>query len=146
MSSFGAQHPEDGLLLRYIDGELAGRKRREVERHLAACWQCRAEVEGIERVVSDCVRYRKTVAPHLPEPPNPWPDLYREFDRIDAQEAGQSWFSRFATPRWAVAAAAAAVLVAAIVYQFRQTPSVQAAALLQRAVAAAETRPVYKHR
>jgi hypothetical protein len=146
MSNFGAQHPEDGLLLRYIDGELPARKRREVERHLAACWQCRSEVEAIEKVVSDCMKYRKTVAANVPGPPNAWRDLYREFDRIDSEEAGRSWLSRLGTPRWAVAAAAAAVLLAAIVYQFRQTPSVQAAALLQRAVAAAETKPVHKHR
>jgi Putative zinc-finger len=86
MSSFGAQHPDEGLLVRYIDGELRPRRAREIERHLAACWQCRAETEGLQQVVSDCVQYRKKVlAAHLPEPPNPWRDLYREFDRIDLE-------------------------------------------------------------
>ena len=73
MSSLGTHHPEDGLLLRYIDGELPARKMRQVARHLEACWQCRTEIEEFEGTVADCVRYRKNVlAEHLSAPPNPW--------------------------------------------------------------------------
>jgi hypothetical protein len=146
MSSFGT-HPDEGLMLRYIDGELAPRQAREIESHLAACWQCRAEIEGLQHVVSDCVRYRKNVQAQLPEPPNVWRDIYRDFDRIDLEDASRSWISRLSTPaarRWTMAATAAAVLACVVLYQLRQTPSVEAAALLHRAVAAAGSRQLHQ--
>jgi anti-sigma factor RsiW len=51
-------HPEQALLLRFIDGELSGRKPRLVQRHLEACWECRTEVEELQATVAECVRYR----------------------------------------------------------------------------------------
>ena len=155
MRNLVTQHPEDGVLLRYIDGELPGRKLRQVERHLKACWQCRTEVKDLESTVAGCVRYRQNVLQaHLPDPPNPWPDLYPEFARLDSSASGE--FHRVASQlaarlvailgsagvrRWAAAAAAALVMVCVIWYQFRETPSVQAAVLLKRAVLAAEAQP-----
>ena len=69
-------HPEDGVLLRYLDGELPARKSRQVRGHLEACWQCRTAVEELEATVAGCVRYRKNVLQaHLPPPPAPWADL-----------------------------------------------------------------------
>jgi len=65
-----SNHPEQSLLLRYIDGELPGRKSRAVQRHLEACWECRTEVEELQQTVAECVRYRKQVlAEALPAPP-----------------------------------------------------------------------------
>ena len=49
MSNLDVRHPEDGLLLRYLDGELPGRKARQVRTHLEACWQCRAQVRRTAR-------------------------------------------------------------------------------------------------
>jgi len=159
MPNLVTQHPEDGVLLRYIDGELPGRKLRQVERHLKACWQCRTEVKELESTVAGCVRYRKNVLQaHLPDPPNPWPDLYQGFARIDSSASGEfhlvakqlaarlvalfggaaKQFGSSKVRQWGVALAAALVLVCAIWYQFRETPSVQAAVLLKRAVLAAE--------
>ena len=148
MSSLQIHHPEDDLLLRYIDGELPSRKVRQVSHHLEACWQCRSEVEDLEGTVADCVRYRKNVLEtYLPPPPNPWPDLYREFARVDAALSEEPWMSRvkrsLGSPmvlRWGVAAAAALVVAVVVVQQLRETPTVQAAALLKRAVSAADAR------
>ena len=68
MSNWQSQHLDDGLALRYLDGELPARKARQVRRHLEACWQCRAEIEALEATVADCMRYRKQVLEaHLPE-------------------------------------------------------------------------------
>ena len=36
MSSLGMRHPEEGQLLRYLDGELPGRKARQMRKHLEA--------------------------------------------------------------------------------------------------------------
>jgi len=81
-------HPEEGLLLRYLDGELPGRKSRQVRGHLEACWQCRSAVEELEGAIAACMEYRKEVLQgHLPPPPTPWADLTAGFARVDSQGA-----------------------------------------------------------
>ncbi len=141
-------HPEESVLLRYFDGELAPRKARQVARHLEACWQCRTLLDEMQQSVADCMHYRKNVleAQLLPAP-GPWGDLTGGFARIDAELASESlgerlkrWVTPLARP-WAVSAALALGLAAGIFYQLRETPSVEAAALLKRAVAVAESRP-----
>jgi anti-sigma factor RsiW len=147
MSSF--QHPDEGLLLRYIDGELPGRKSRQVRRHLEACWQCRGAVEELESTVAECVRYRKEIREYLPSPPKAWPDLSREFARIDAAFQSEPFWKRYLTfpmLRQAAAGAAVLALLFALIYQFQKAPAVQAAVLLKRAVAAESIRPVAPHR
>ena len=75
-------HPEEEQLLRYLDGELPVQASGEVRSHLEACWQCRAALEELQNVVSQCVHYRKNVLQrHLPTPPAPWVDIYRKFDQ-----------------------------------------------------------------
>ncbi|MGB9455557.1 MAG: hypothetical protein WCB12_05920 [Bryobacteraceae bacterium] len=142
MSNWPSGHPDEELLLRSLDGELPARKSRQVRKHLQACWQCRAELESLEATVAECVRYRKQVlAGLLPEAPNAWQKLDRGFDRVDAELAAAPFWKR--VPRlapawqWGVAAAAAAALLIAAIVQFGQAPSVQAASLLRKAVAAA---------
>lgn len=146
MSNWNTQHLDDGLALRYLDGELPARKARQVRRHLEACWQCRAELEAMEATVADCMKYRRqALAAHLPEPPNSWADLTRGFDRIDAELSAEPFWKRLThippSLAWSAATIAVAVLVCAVYYQLRETPAVQAAELLQRAVAAADARP-----
>jgi Putative zinc-finger len=150
MSNLDVRHPEDGLLLRYLDGELPGRKARQVRTHLEACWQCRAQGEELQGTIGECVRYRKNVlAPSLPPPPEPWRDL--DFDAVDAELAAQSLYTRvarFLSPRqnpglrWALSGVAVLALCLVLVQQLRETPKVEAAALLQKAVKASQSRPV----
>src|ERR1035438_2028132 len=81
-------HPSEEQLLRYSDGELPGRATSQVHSHLQACWQCRTNLEEIEKTVGACVRYRTTVLQrHLPAPPAPWTDIYRSFIELDAQRS-----------------------------------------------------------
>jgi anti-sigma factor RsiW len=116
-----SNHPEQALLLRYIDGELPGRKSRAVQRHLEACWECRTELEELQETVAECVRYRKQVlAEGLPAPPQEWRDIYREFDRIDAATPRRVLFPW----RWGLAAATAALAVAGAYYfKLHEAPS-----------------------
>jgi anti-sigma factor RsiW len=144
------RHPEDEQLLRYADGELPARKASEIRSHLEACWQCRTELEELHKTVGECVRYRKDVLQtHLPPPPAPWGDIYPRFREIDASLIRPSLFGRVVqglqfpmrqVRRWAPAAVTVA-LIWALFHQLRHTPSVQAAELLRKAVAAAESRP-----
>ena len=133
MSRFPEEaHPEQSLLLRYIDGELAARESRQLERHVEACWDCRAEIEELKKTVAECVRYRKEfLAQAMPEPPQAWGDIYGAFARADhstnqqdkPQQAGLLQLVRgMGSPfRWAVGAATAALAIAGALY-FGGTP------------------------
>ncbi len=139
MSSYPGGHPGQDVLLLYFDGELSARAGRAVEEHLAGCWQCRSEIEEFRKTADDCVRYRAgMMAAQLP--PAPWRDLTRGFARIDAELSAERPYRR-----WVMAAAAAVVLAAGLFYHFRGTPSVEAAALLRKAVAASASSPA-EHR
>lgn len=149
MSSLGTRHLTGEQLLLFADGELAARESEDVRSHLKACWQCRNELEEIERTISQCVRYRKALDSCLPSPPAPWFDIYPPLAKIDEYQQRRRWMSRLLEPlaalwshprRW-VPAVAAIVLIAVVVEQFRQAPSVQAAELLRKAIVAAESQP-----
>src|SRR5579864_5248482 len=143
-------HPEEEQLLRYLDGELTAQASAGVRSHLEACWQCRAALEQLQNVVSECVHYRKNVLQrHLPTPPAPWVDIYRQFDAIDAAVEPVIFerITRFlrapfgsATRRWTLAALTLVVLLG-LFYRYRQAPSVQAAELLRQAVVSANAHP-----
>jgi anti-sigma factor RsiW len=148
-------HPEEEQLLRYLDGELPVQAAGEVRSHLEACWQCRAALEELQDVVSQCVHYRKNVLQrHLPTPPAPWVDIYRHFDEIDAslepalfRRITRLLKSPFDTgvKKWALAAVALLVVLG-LFYRYRQTPSVQAAELLRQAVAKANAHSLQPRR
>jgi Putative zinc-finger len=151
MSNLDVRHPDDGLLLRYLDGELPGRKARQVRAHLEACWQCRTQSEELQNVIGECVRYRKSVlAPSLPPPPEPWRSL--DFARAESEVAAQSIFARILSPfrnpglRWAFSGALVLALSFIVFQQLRETPKVEAAALLQKAVKASQSRPAVVRR
>src|SRR5437899_10243477 len=142
MSNLDLRHPGDVILLRYLDGELPARKAGQVRTHLKACWQCRAQAAELQETIGDCVRYRKNVlTPNLPAPPESWRNL--DFERVEAELAAQSFLlrlARFLSPsrnprvRWALSGAAVLALSFVVIRQLRQTPKVEAAALLQKAV------------
>ena len=132
MSSLGMRHPEEGQLLRYLDGELPG-EARQIRKHLEACWHCRAELEELKRTVGDCVRYRKNVrdlpaaAARAMAGPVAGFRSHRRFAgrRIAGGAPGQSPCSCPSGCPWAVTGAIAMAVVCAVVYQLRETPSVQ---------------------
>jgi anti-sigma factor RsiW len=148
-------HPEEEQLLRYSDGELPGRTTAQVRSHLEACWQCRTNLEELEKTVGACVRYRTNVLQrHLPAPPAPWTDIYVRFAQIDASLERPSLADRVArllawpldnVKIWAPAAVAL-MIVFALFYRYRLTPSVQAAELLHKAMVAADTHPAKPHK
>ncbi len=148
MSKIQRSHPDGDRLMLFCDGELPASEAAEVRRHLDACWDCRAELERIQKTISECVEYRRTVLQeHLPPPPEPWKDIYAQMGRIDAQMAPASFFSRIfgalksaTSPRFALPAGATAALLLGFA-MFRDTPSVQAAELLQRAAQAERIAP-----
>ena len=159
MSSLDTRNPnhhlDDDQLLRYADGELTPRDAEPVERHLAACWQCRTHLDELTQTIGDCVRYRKTIFDDcFPSPPAPWCDIHSRMAEVDATLGSPSFFSRVwngmrqfaATPRQWAPVMAGLVLAAFVIHEFRDTPTVSAAVLLDRAVSAAEAQPAVKKR
>ena len=125
-------HPDQSDLLRWIDGELVSRDAREIERHVEACWDCRAAVEELKLTVADCVRYRKEfLSEAMPEPPQAWGNIYTAFARADAQDTPQrTGLLQYlrgtgSSLRWTVGVATAALAVAGALY-FGGTPSKKA--------------------
>jgi Putative zinc-finger len=150
VSKVATEHPGDERLLRFLDGELAARDASQVRKHLDACWECRAELKEIEQTIGDCVRYRKMVLESsVPPAPAPWVDIYQRFSALDEADKQRHfthraglWLGRvLAYPRPLVSAAVMVLLIAVVVQQLRDTPSVRAAELLRKAIAASESRP-----
>ena len=81
------KHLDESSLLGFCEGELRSREASRVARHLDACWECRTRVDDVRKTIGEYVHYRKDVLqPSLPDPPAPWMDLSREFQRIAAQQ------------------------------------------------------------
>jgi len=154
MNSFFNRHAGEALLVRYLDGELSLRHARTVAGHLESCSACRQEFESLQNAAADCARYRQNVLAAMPAPPAEWRDLYKDFARIDQSLAHEPLLVRLAqplvhagAPRWAMATVMAMLVVVGVFfYQLRQAPSVQAATLLKRAIAVAETKTHSAHR
>ena len=152
MSSLLARHC-DRDLVRYLDGELSTRRAGKVERHLECCGRCRAELTELRNTLAECTRYQDLVAAQMPETPQPWRDLYRDFSRIDESLANTSLLGRLmrplvhsGAPRWAFVVGLASLIVLVSLNQLRQAPSVQAASILRKAVALSESKPRPAHR
>jgi anti-sigma factor RsiW len=152
MSSFFERHC-DRDLVRYLDGELSTRRAGKVERHLDACGRCRAELTELRNTLAECTRCQELVAAQMPETPQPWRDLYRDFSRIDESLANTSLLGRLirplvhsGAPRWAFVVGLASLIVLVSLNQLRQAPSVQAASILRKAVALSESKPRPAHR
>jgi len=146
MTKHESGHLDDGELLRYTDGEVSSREAKRIRKHLEACWECRTQLDEIERTIGDCVRTRNAVRGQMPEPPAPWLDIQRQFERIDEEARQEAWMARLwqgmsslaARPRRWSMALATIVIAVLVVDQFRNAPSVRAAELLEKASISAE--------
>lgn len=147
---FVNNHPDPDSLLLFLDGELEPKRAGQIQAHLAACWQCRTELEELQKTISESVRYRQTVFQScFPSPPAPWCDIRSRMTDVDAT-LGSSSFLRgtlkgtgtvVRNPRWWAPALAAGLALTVIVMQFRNTPAVSAAELLRKATIAADSQP-----
>jgi anti-sigma factor RsiW len=99
----------DTLAMAYLDDELAGEERRELELHLGECASCKEHLEG-ERAEISLVR-KALVAPPAPEMLKA--RLARALDAEDklAVRDGRKKWQRYLLPGTAVAAAAAALVL-----------------------------------
>jgi len=108
----GSGHVGSEELVSYEEGEMAREplRRRRVERHLAVCDDCRADLGALERA-----RRVRDALPPLPGPP------------VTAESPVPAWRSRMIVP---LAAAAAVVILTVLIVPGRRTSSDRAPALL----------------
>lgn len=127
----GGSHPDE-LLSLYVDGELEGKKRLEVEDHLGECAECRDLVEDLEEVVA-----RMDDLPGREPPRNYWPEIAGAIGSESSAGAPESeqdtgdgsvvplirkeW--RFNLPRLAAAAALVAALAAGVTWSITRSAS-----------------------
>ncbi len=128
MSSEQIGHPDEGLLLRYADGELGESDARGVREHVEGCVRCRMELDEIEAAAQAFGRQQA----ELPPPPAAWGDLARGFDLADAAAAKPAWTS---ARKW-LPVAAGLVVAWVAANRLMDTPSARAAELLRKAAAA----------
>jgi hypothetical protein len=140
------EHRNDELLLRLADGELEANEAELAQAHLKACWRCRTRFEDLQASIADYMRYHESMMkPLLPAPPQPWGSLRGRLRKIDADIAPpRRWRLMHTSPGW-LAAAAASVLAAAVVYRISREPVVSAAEILRKA-SGAETSPSARRR
>jgi anti-sigma factor RsiW len=93
----------DSFLQAYVDGELAGVDREQVERHLAVCQGC----ARLGRLQS---RFKAAVRAHLPRPTVPFALRLRIKAALEAQEIAPRRWPWLTYPRLVPAAAALLVL------------------------------------
>jgi hypothetical protein len=110
-------HISDQDLLRGADGELPGRRARQVRAHLAACWLCRTRLAELEATIADFVHlHRSTLDPRLPCAAGPRALLKSRLAQAVARSGATRWprFLQFVFPRGAVAYVAMALFVTAM--------------------------------
>jgi anti-sigma factor RsiW len=138
MNSPAERHLNPGTLRQFADGELPAAEQSRAERHFAECPECRNLRDEATEGWMVYLDYRSTIVLQGTSLPANWSDLQAGMEEVDARIRARrkSRAARNTWWRWATAGLAAAALVAAY-YGYRQTPSVQAAGLLRKAVAAA---------
>jgi anti-sigma factor RsiW len=108
-------HPDDTVILRFLDGELAERETHALRSHLDGCWQCRRNVGEWQNTIDAFLRLRESVEfTAAPPPPNPW----IPFDQLvqDRQPVASTTTSLGWWRLWRLApVAATAVFVVAVI-------------------------------
>jgi anti-sigma factor RsiW len=70
----------------YVDGSLPAREKADLELHLAACIQCRTELEGFRRAVGSLGKLKR------PAPSSFLPDIQQQiYKRSRGRFFGQRW-------------------------------------------------------
>lgn len=96
-------HSTKKKLLPYLDGELSQAERSQVEEHVAACDQCRRELEYLRSLTSAL----RSAAPEVePEPVDIWPRVQVQITKVP--QRNQGWLSG---ARLQIAGAAVALLL-----------------------------------
>jgi hypothetical protein len=88
-------HPQAEELLLFVDGELPRSSRASIRNHLEGCWKCRTELEQLESVISEFMRYKSRLeASAAPVSRCSPAELRRKIEQLDSEMAGLGLFVR----------------------------------------------------
>lgn len=88
-------HLSDQDLLLAADGELPERRASQVREHLAACWECRARMSGLETTIAEFVReYASGIDSQLPPIAGPRAALRTQLAQYAAPALRVAWWRR----------------------------------------------------
>jgi hypothetical protein len=88
-------HPEAEELLLFVDGELPRASRAAIRNHLEGCWKCRTELEQLESVISEFMRYKSSLElSSAPVSRCSGAELRRKIEQMDRELAGPGLFVR----------------------------------------------------
>jgi hypothetical protein len=107
-------HLSDQELLQAADGELSAADARRAEAHLAACWTCRSRKQEIDGAIAEYIHVHQEAS--LPPVDGPRALLKAQLARMEVQ--GTHRWPR----RWAIAAAACALLALGLAVSRTTTP------------------------
>lgn len=86
-------HPQAEELLLFVDGELPRSSRASIRKHLEGCWKCRTELEQLESVISEFMRYKAVLeASAAPVSRCSPAELRRKLEQIESESAGLGLF------------------------------------------------------
>jgi hypothetical protein len=111
-------HLSDQELLLAADGELPTRRAIQVDAHLAACWNCRARMSGIEEAIANFARaHRQTLDPQLPPIAGPRAQLRAQLAQLASHSrvSPRRWFFQFTSLTSSAAFICVAFLITAVV-------------------------------
>ncbi len=78
------EHIPAATLLLFVDRELPRADSHRVERHLSACWRCRAELEALQQTIRLIVAAQDgMLSSAVTRPPRVWANLNPRFDAAD---------------------------------------------------------------
>jgi hypothetical protein len=128
----GSAHPSDEKLADLLYAELAAEDAERMMEHLDVCDECSRRVEEMEPAFAAYESYRSVVAAKMP-PPEPWPDIWAEMRRLDAERQPVILPARRVRPVWMGAIAASLVLAALVLWPSGRQAEARADVLLGQA-------------
>jgi anti-sigma factor RsiW len=120
----------------YVDGALEAAGAGAVDRHVARCARCSAEVDGLRKLQS---RLRAVARPADPDWAGFWPGVVRGIEDAKHRRVVVPERSRWPRARWAYGGAvAAALLVTVTLWQFVPGPATPEASVIVRSAETAQ--------
>ena len=145
------EHPSETTLAAVLNEVMPPDEVERILEHLDDCQWCERRLEELEPAISEYRRFRQRIAPQLPQPSRPWPDIWVGMQRVDRQPS-KLWQiaaprgpvrargGRVLRPAW-MSAVAAGILICGLILWPRGDSLLRAETLLQKASSAVSHSP-----
>jgi hypothetical protein len=79
------EHPSEAKLAAVLNVAMPPDEVERILEHLDDCKRCEERLEELEPAIAEYRRFRARIAPQLPRPSRPWPDIQMDMERLDRQ-------------------------------------------------------------